>query len=187
MATTGTRAAVRSLSHSTFPHETVGSAGSPVRRAAGPRGGAFRLVGAIRDSLRRPVVSQAFHRHGIPCAIPCEHVEELPEATSEESRTATTRSSGIGQGARSGAIDARTWRDYLLVLFEGTAINRLRTIDIYDRRTLMYRGSALLPFEASRLAVHGDTMVVIAEVEDEPVVAAFLIVPSVAGANRTRH
>ncbi|MDP1859615.1 MAG: hypothetical protein Q8K82_13150, partial [Gemmatimonadaceae bacterium] len=68
-----------------------------------------------------------------------------------------------------------------------TAINRLRTIDVYDRRTLMYRGSTLLPFEASRLAVHGDTMVVIAEVEDEPVVAAFLIVPSVAGAKRTRH
>ncbi|MDP1861466.1 MAG: hypothetical protein Q8K82_22555, partial [Gemmatimonadaceae bacterium] len=81
------------------------------------------------------------------------HIEELPEAKAEESRTATTGSSGIGKGARSGAVDARTWRDYLLVLFEGTAINRLRTIDVYDRRTLMYRGSTLLPFEASRLAV----------------------------------
>ncbi|MDP1861717.1 MAG: hypothetical protein Q8K82_23830 [Gemmatimonadaceae bacterium] len=73
------------------------------------------------------------------------------------------------------------------MLFEGTAINRLRTIDVYDRRTLMYRGSTLLPFEASRLAVRGDTMVVIGEVEDEPVVAAFLLASTDAGTKRTRH
>ncbi|MDP1861462.1 MAG: hypothetical protein Q8K82_22535, partial [Gemmatimonadaceae bacterium] len=55
------------------------------------------------------------------------------------------------------------------------------------RQIEIYRGSTLLPFEASRVAVRGHTMVVIGEVEDEPVLTAFLLASTDAGAKRTRH
>lgn len=103
------------------------------------------------------------------------HVEALPEAKAIERRTASMRSSSLAKGAKSGALDARTWRHLLLILFEGTSDDRRRILDVYDLRTLAYRGSTRFPFDVSRLAVSGDTLAVIAEVDDEPIVATFLV------------
>jgi hypothetical protein len=103
------------------------------------------------------------------------HVEALPEAKSVEVRTRTGGSSSMAKGSKRGALDASGWRDLLLVLFQGTTPQKLRILDSYDRRTLAYRGSTLLPFDASKFAIHGDTMVVVGEVDDEPVVGAFLL------------
>lgn len=106
------------------------------------------------------------------------HVEVLPEAKSVEVRTKTGGSSSMAKGSKRGALDASGWRDRLLVLFQGTPPQRLRFLDSYDRETLAYLGSTLLPFDASKFAIHGDTMVVVVEVNDEPVVGAFLLAPS---------
>lgn len=48
-------------------------------------------------------------------------------------------------------------------------------IDVYNRRTLGYRGSVLFPYKIGHIAVHGDTLAVTAEVEDEPVVEVYLL------------
>jgi hypothetical protein len=63
----------------------------------------------------------------------------------------------------------------MLVSFWGTSPHRHRVLDVYDRRTLGYRGSVLFPYEIDHIAVHGDTLAVTAEVEDEPVVEVFLL------------
>jgi hypothetical protein len=101
------------------------------------------------------------------------HVEALPPARSIESATSKMRRSTIAKGARGGALDARRWRHALLVLFEGATPQRRRILDVYDWDSLEYRGSLLLPLEASRIAVHGDTLVALGEFEDAPQLRAF--------------
>jgi hypothetical protein len=77
--------------------------------------------------------------------------------------------------ARAATIDARAWRDAVIVLFEGATRQRHRLLDFYGRDRLEYRGSLVLPYRASRIAVHGDTLVVIGDEDDEPVLYAYLL------------
>lgn len=102
-------------------------------------------------------------------------IEALPEARSVETRTSRMRRSTLAKGARAGAMDARRWRNFVLVLFAGSSPQRRRIIDVYDWITLRYRGSVLLPTSATRIAVHGDTLVTLGEYEDVPRLMAFLI------------
>ncbi|MCC6931225.1 MAG: hypothetical protein IT359_19710 [Gemmatimonadaceae bacterium] len=103
------------------------------------------------------------------------HVEVLPEAREDIRGTRTRRVHSLADGTKAGARDTAAWRDALLVSFWGTSPHRRRVLDVYDRRTLAYRGSLLVPHEIDHLAVHGDTLAVTAEVDDVPVVAVFLL------------
>lgn len=103
------------------------------------------------------------------------HIESLPEAREEVSGTSKRRVQSLAAGTKAGASDVAAWRDVMLVSFWGTSPHRHRVLDVYDRRTLAYRGSLLLPYQIDHIAVHGDTLAVTGEVEDEPVVGVFLL------------
>lgn len=103
------------------------------------------------------------------------HIESLPEAREALSGTSKRRVHSLAEGTRSGASDVAAWRDMMLVSFWGTSPHRHRVLDVYDRRTLGYRGSVLFPYEIDHIAVHGDTLALTGEVEDEPVVGVFLL------------
>lgn len=79
------------------------------------------------------------------------------------------------QGAKPGALDARAWRDLVLVLFAGTTSNKFRILDAYERTSLRYVGSLKLPIEAMRIAVRGDTIAVLGDVDGTPVISGFLL------------
>ncbi|MCC6772522.1 MAG: hypothetical protein IT360_15105 [Gemmatimonadaceae bacterium] len=103
------------------------------------------------------------------------HIESLPEAREAVSGTSKRRRHSLAEGTRAGASDVAAWRDVVLVSFLGTSAQRHRVLDVYDRRSLAYRGSVLLPYKIDMIAVHGDTLAVTGEVEDEPVVGVFLL------------
>lgn len=62
-----------------------------------------------------------------------------------------------------------------MILFRGQTEFKSRILDAFERSTLSYRGSVLLPFEAMRMATRGDTLAVVGESDLEPVVAVFLL------------
>lgn len=103
------------------------------------------------------------------------NVESVPPATAKIESSDKRRSASLTRGAKPGAVDARGWRDAVIVLFRGTTRLRGRILDVYSRSDLTYRGSAALPFEALRIAIRGDTLVAVGEDDADPVVAAFLI------------
>jgi hypothetical protein len=103
------------------------------------------------------------------------HIETLPEARETLSGTSKRRRHSLAEGTKAGASDVAAWRDMMLVSFWGTSPHRHRVLDVYDRRTLGYRGSVLFPYKIDHIAVHGDTLAVTGEVEDEPVVGGFLL------------
>ncbi len=108
-------------------------------------------------------------------AVTGAHIETLPEAREEVSGTSKRRVHELSEGARSGASDVAAWRDVILVSFRGTSPHRRRVIDVYDRRTLTYRGSVQFPFRIDQVAAHGDTLAVTGEVDEEPVVGVYLL------------
>jgi len=83
--------------------------------------------------------------------------------------------STLPRGARVGPLDARMWRDYVLVLFGGHSALAERTIDVFSRADLKYRGSLVLPSKAKRMAVRGDSLIVIGERDDYPTLALFML------------
>jgi hypothetical protein len=91
------------------------------------------------------------------------------------SGTSKRRRHSLAEGTRAGASDVAAWRDVVLVSFWGTSPQRHRVLDVYDRRSLAYRGSVLFPYKIDHIAVHGDTLALTGEVEDEPVVGVFLL------------
>lgn len=103
------------------------------------------------------------------------HIETLPEAREKVSGTSKRRVHELAEGTKSGASDVAAWRDMILVRFWGTSPHRHRVIDVYERRTLAYRGSVLFSHRIDHLAVHGDTLAVTGEVDDVPVVEVFLM------------
>jgi hypothetical protein len=103
------------------------------------------------------------------------HFEQLPPASADEAKTDAGTIHTIARGAKSGFQDAATWKDAILVSFGGTSRHRRRLLDVFRRTDLSYRGSILLPFEVRRLAIRGDTLAVVGEDDDYPIVAAFLI------------
>ena len=103
------------------------------------------------------------------------HVEDLPTATAKISASDKRRVSSVARGSKPGAVDARAWRDAVIVLFLGTTRLKGRILDVFRRSDLTYRGSLTLPFEASRIAIRGDTLVAVGEDDADPVVAAFLL------------
>lgn len=81
------------------------------------------------------------------------HIEELPPAVGKVEASGNSRISSIARGAKRGGIDARAWRDAIVVLFVGVTPLRGRILDVFSRANLRYRGSIELPFEASRIAI----------------------------------
>jgi hypothetical protein len=92
-------------------------------------------------------------------------------------RWCRTRGGRLGsecrEGAKISAIDARAWRDMILVLYEGSTRQAGKLLDVYRRSDLTYRGSFVLPDKADRIAVSGDTLAVIAERGDTPIIQLF--------------
>jgi hypothetical protein len=87
----------------------------------------------------------------------------------------TSGSITLPKGTMPGPMDARVWRDHLAVLFEGRSRHRRRVLDLYRRDDLSYVGSLVLPMRAARIAVSGDTLAVLGERDDYPVVAVLLL------------
>lgn len=103
------------------------------------------------------------------------HIETLPEAREAVSGNSKRRVHSLAEGTKSGAGDVAAWRDMILVTFWGTSPHRRHVIDVYDRRALRYRGSVSFPYHVDHLAVHGDTLAVTGEVDEEPVVGVYLL------------
>lgn len=106
------------------------------------------------------------------------HIEELPvqPGKSEPSEEGTVYS--MGPGTRMSALDATIWREHLLILFGGASAERRRVVDMYRLHDLQYDGSFLLPHRALRIDAHADSLVVIGEEADYPLLAMYLLVPT---------
>lgn len=102
-------------------------------------------------------------------------IEPYPEAQADVQAAGKSRRIGLALGTKPAAIAASPWRDKILVLFRGRTDRHHRIIDIYSRGNLAYQGSLLLPTVASDISVSGDTLAVLAEVEDEPVLNVYLL------------
>ncbi len=103
------------------------------------------------------------------------YVEAVPPVDPQPVVQDEGRSARIGmpRGAKISAIDARAWRDMILVLYEGSTRQAGKLLDVYRRSDLTYRGSFVLPDKADRIAVSGDTLAVIAERGDTPIIQLF--------------
>lgn len=102
--------------------------------------------------------------------------ELLPPARLRVERSAKVRMESL-TGARPGALDAKAWRQLVLVLFGGTTRYKFRILDAFDRQTLQYQGSVRLPLEATRIAIRGDTLVALADRDGEPVLSVLRLLP----------
>ena len=49
-----------------------------------------------------------------------------------------------------------------------------RTIDVFSREELTYRGSLVLPTQSKRIAVRGDSLIVIGERDDYPALSLLI-------------
>lgn len=87
------------------------------------------------------------------------------------------RKVSLPNGTVAGANGVGMWRDHVIILYNGRTALRRRLLDLYRRDDLSYAGSIVLPFESTRLAVRGDTLAVIGEVDDYPVLAVFVLRP----------
>ncbi len=103
------------------------------------------------------------------------YVEAVPPVDPQPVVQDEGRSARIGmpRGAKISAIDARAWRDMILVLYEGSTRQAGKLLDVYSRSDLTYRGSFVLPDKADRIAVSGDTLAVIAVRGDTPIIQLF--------------
>lgn len=81
------------------------------------------------------------------------------------------------KGTRRGPSDARAWRGQVVILFGGRTRDANRVLDVHRRSDLGYVGSIRLPHLASRIAISGDTLAVLGERDDYPLLAVYLIVP----------
>lgn len=109
------------------------------------------------------------------------HFETLPTPRAIETTIPGGSRSRLAPGARAGHLDVRGWRDAVVVLFGGTSRHARRVLDVFSREKLQYRGSVTLPFEATRIAIRGDTLAAIGEVDLHPVVAVFVLAPRPRG------
>ncbi len=154
---------------------------APVRRAVGAHGagcGARARVGwtpQLRTSSDSGEEVTTTPPASTSPPVTGTHIESLPEAREAVSGTSKRRRHSLAEGTRAGASDVAAWRDVVLVSFWGTSPQRHRVLDVYDRRSLAYRGSVLFPYKIDHIAVHGDTLALTGEVEDEPVVGVFLL------------
>lgn len=103
------------------------------------------------------------------------HIEELPRPVQLREELGAGWREYL-TGAKPGALDARAWRDNVLVLFAGQSRDRIRTIDVYRRSDLRYRGSLRLAVQSTRIAVRGDTLFALGDDDGEPVIDAYLLV-----------
>jgi hypothetical protein len=102
-------------------------------------------------------------------------VESLPPASMITEPTERGARFYVNAEARAGHLDSRSWRDFIVILFQGTSREQNRLLDFYDRRSLAYVGSLVLPHPSTRFAVRGDTLAVIEEVDEEPRVQLYLL------------
>lgn len=80
----------------------------------------------------------------------------------------------VAAGVRSTHLAASSWRERTLVLYAGSTSYRERLVDVYDSN-LSYESSLVLSFDTQFIAVAGDTLFVLGEKGDEPLLAAFLM------------
>lgn len=98
-----------------------------------------------------------------------------PSVTLQENPERGQRGYALPPGTVAGPYDAAAWRHMVLVLFEGRSHLRRRRLDVYRRSDLAYQGSIVLPLKSRSIAVRGDTITVIGEQDDYPVLATFLV------------
>jgi hypothetical protein len=105
------------------------------------------------------------------------YVEPPPRAAATVTRDSAKRATwhSLPPGTVAGPMHAAAWRDLVVILFRGRGPHRDRVLDLYRSRDLEYVGSALLPTVTQRIAVRGDTLVLIGEREDLPFVAAYML------------
>jgi hypothetical protein len=103
------------------------------------------------------------------------NAEDLPVDTEEVESAGKTRVVSVSTGATARAVDARARRDAVMVLLRGTTPLKGRILGAYSRTDLRYRGSLALPCEALHMAMRRDTLVVVGEDDEDPVVAALII------------
>jgi hypothetical protein len=104
-------------------------------------------------------------------------VEAPPRAAATVTRDTAAKATwhSLPPGTVAGPVHAAAWRDLVVILFRGRGPHRDRVLDLYRSRDLAYVGSVLLPTLTQRIAVRGDTLVLIGEREDLPFVAAYLL------------
>src|SRR5690606_15002028 len=69
---------------------------------------------------------------------------------------------------------ATSWRGRLLILYAGGTELRRRIVDIYDE-SLRYESTIVLPFVTQFISTSGDTLFALGELDDEPILAAYLL------------
>jgi hypothetical protein len=113
-------------------------------------------------------------------------VELLPEAIPDVQESGKSRRVGLAPGSKAGGATAAVWRDWILVLFRGRTANHHRIVDLYRSADLTYDGSILLPILASDITASGDTLAVLGEVDDEPVLNVYLLMQVASPARRSK-
>lgn len=103
-----------------------------------------------------------------------EGVEDAPLPEVLDPGRGQGHSRRVAASVRSTHLAAVSWRGRLLVLYEGSSAHRRRLIDVYDEQ-LAYQSSVVLPFDTQFIAASGDTLFVLGERDDEPILGAFLL------------
>ena len=101
-------------------------------------------------------------------------VEDAPIPRVEGTGQAFGASRRVARGTRHTSQSAASWRGRVLLLHVGSTPLRRRLVDFYGR-DLRYEMSVVLPFDANLIAATGDTLIVLGEREDEPMLAAYLL------------
>lgn len=103
-------------------------------------------------------------------------IEPVPTPRAEWSGVVGRSTLSLSRDTRSAQLGAASWRGRLLILYAGATAYRRRLVDIYDSGGT-YEGSLVLPYISGSIATSGDTLFVLGERDDEPILAAFLLRP----------
>jgi hypothetical protein len=78
--------------------------------------------------------------------------------------------------ARVGPMDARRWRDFVVILYSGKTALADRILDFHRASDLSYAGSLVLPERLTQIAIHGDTLSGVGNRDDYPVLTTFVLI-----------
>lgn len=101
-------------------------------------------------------------------------IETAPTPRAEWEGEVGRSTLSLARDTRNTQRGAALWRGRLLILYGGTTEHRRRLVDIYSSRGV-YDASLVLPFEARYIAAAGDTLFAVGELDDEPILGAFLL------------
>lgn len=101
-------------------------------------------------------------------------IEPMPIPRAEWSGEVGRSTLSLSRDTRSAQLGATSWRGRLLILYAGATEYRRRLVDIYSSRGA-YQGSLVLPYITGSIAASGDTLFALGELDDEPILGAFLL------------